>query len=220
MSAKVSAMVGTIQAHCKEGDWLTTCFRAVWLKNYISSYCDSEWLRQVVSSNDCEPNSSNLMGGSSSGKDNAGDSSLAKLLLERWAWGTINLPFLQRVAAAAVEDGLDKPLLRLGTGEGFGDSNVLLVHFWYTFGTFLVHFWCSFGALLVHFWCICGAFLVHFWCIVGTLLVYFWCIFGAFWFLFGFNLGQFWVLGTWGSQGNWQKSDQLVNTQTTCTETC
>ena len=115
-------------------------------------------------------------GGSSSSKDNVGDSSLAKLLLERWAWGTISLPFLQRVAAAAVEDGLDKPLLRLGKGEGFLDSNVFLVHFWCIFGAFLVHFWCIFGALLVHFWCIFDALLVHVW----YTLVLVWVQFGPF----------------------------------------
>ena len=41
-----------------------------------------------------------------------GRSKLALMLLERWCWGSMSLPVLQQLAAAAVEDGLTDPLLR------------------------------------------------------------------------------------------------------------
>ena len=41
-----------------------------------------------------------------------GRSKLALLLLERWCWGSMSLPVLQELAAAAVDDGLTDPLLR------------------------------------------------------------------------------------------------------------
>ena len=76
-----------------------------------------------------------------------------------------------------------------------------------------MYYLCIVGAFLVHFGCI----FCTFWCIFGTLLVHFWCTFA---FCSKFGLLGFLILGCLGSQGNWQKSDQLVNTQTTCTETC
>jgi len=36
-------------------------------------------------------------------------SALASLLLTSWAWGQISTPMVQRIASAAVEDGLDLP---------------------------------------------------------------------------------------------------------------
>ena len=37
---------------------------------------------------------------------------LAKNLLEQWSWGRMSLPTLQRLAAAAVHDGLEDEVLR------------------------------------------------------------------------------------------------------------
>ena len=39
-------------------------------------------------------------------------SKLASLLLQRWCWGMMSLPLLQRLASSAVQDGLEQPLLR------------------------------------------------------------------------------------------------------------
>ena len=41
-----------------------------------------------------------------------GSSKLAMQLLVKWAWGTMSLPTIQMLAAAAVKDGLSQPLLR------------------------------------------------------------------------------------------------------------
>ena len=43
---------------------------------------------------------------------NKNASKLAKLLIEKWCWGAMSLPLLQRLARAAVQDGLVQPLLR------------------------------------------------------------------------------------------------------------
>ena len=44
------------------------------------------------------------------------DSNLGTLLVEKWAWGEMSLPALQKIAAAGEEDGLDQPLLRQALG--------------------------------------------------------------------------------------------------------
>ena len=44
--------------------------------------------------------------------DRQKESKLGVLLIERWCWGSLSLPALQRLAAAAEEDGLDMPLIR------------------------------------------------------------------------------------------------------------
>ena len=43
---------------------------------------------------------------------NLGDSKLAAILIEKWCWGSLSPPMLQCLAAAAVEDGLEQPLIR------------------------------------------------------------------------------------------------------------
>ena len=40
-------------------------------------------------------------------------SNLATVLLQKWCWGLMSLPMLQLLASAAVQDGLEQPLLRL-----------------------------------------------------------------------------------------------------------
>ena len=58
-------------------------------------------------------------------------SKLALKLLEAWCWGTMSLPVLQQLASAAVEDGLQDPLLRfLLVGWGLGKKQRANHYFW------------------------------------------------------------------------------------------
>ena len=41
-------------------------------------------------------------------------SKLGVLLLQKWCWGSMTLPLLQAIAAAAVHDGLDDEVLKSG----------------------------------------------------------------------------------------------------------
>ena len=52
-------------------------------------------------------------GGPIRAEPEGGISNLAKLLVEKWCWGHMSLPLLQKLAAAGVADGLEQPLLRL-----------------------------------------------------------------------------------------------------------
>ena len=49
-------------------------------------------------------------------------STLAKLLLEKWCWGSMTLPTLQALASAAVQDGLDHEFFEVRLGQ----KNVVL----------------------------------------------------------------------------------------------
>ena len=129
-----------------------------------------------------ESSTGRTRGESSTGRtrkaDQSDESRLGALLLERWAWGGMSLPMLQRLAAAGIDDGLHQPLLRHCIqklplkfplwGTLFDYIGTLLVHFWKKNCTTNIHFWYTFGTFLVHFLEKCPT-NVHFWYTFGTL---------------------------------------------------
>ena len=62
------------------------------------------------------------------GEPRVGSSKLAMQLLMKWAWGTMSLPTIQMLAAAAVKDGLSQPLLRWVCTNENGFSGVREEH--------------------------------------------------------------------------------------------
>ena len=62
-------------------------------------------------------------------EERVGPSKLAEILLLKWAWGSMSLPSLQVLAAAAVHDGVAHPLLRWEpTRKKFPPVSTELIH--------------------------------------------------------------------------------------------